>query len=131
LLVRIYQEGYGEGDSTSYNCHALRYIRTLQVDDTIKDFTDKPKKNNDRYRRMQSAVNASVAPVLNLWRDLDEQGISGSQGGLVPVDTVLDVHVLQSIAVLMGNDSIITSPSVGVTMSLPSWNLGTRVLQLS
>jgi hypothetical protein len=62
------------------NCHALR---CLQADDTIRDFMDKdfPKKTDDRYKRMQSAVNASVAPALNLWRDLDEQGISVSQGG--------------------------------------------------
>ena len=62
-----------------------------------KDF---PKKTNDRYKRMQSAVKA---PALNLWRDLDEQGISASQGGLVPVDTVLDV--LQRTVVLVGNAS--------------------------
>lgn len=84
------------------NCQALR---CLQADDTIRDFMDKdfPKKTDDRYKRMQSAVNASVAPALNLWRDLDEQGISASQGGLVPVDTVLDV--LQRTVVLVGNAS--------------------------
>ena len=41
--------------------------------------------------------------LLNLWQDLDEQGISASQGGLVPVDTVLDV--LQRTVVLVGNAS--------------------------
>ena len=84
------------------NCHALR---CLQADDTIKDFMDKdfPKKTDDRYKRMQSAVNASVAPALNLWRDLDEQGISTGQGGLVPVDSVLDV--IQRTVVLVGNAS--------------------------
>ena len=71
------------------------------MDDTIRDFMDKdfPKKTKDRYKRMQSAVNALVAPALNLWRDLDEQGISASQGGLVPVDTVRDV--LQRTVVLV------------------------------
>ena len=84
------------------NCQALR---CLQADDTIKDFMDKdfPKKTDDRYKRMQSAVNASVAPVLNLWQELDEQGISTSQGGLVPVEAVLDV--LQRTVVLVGNAS--------------------------
>ena len=48
-------------------------------------------------------MNTSVAPALNLWRDLDEQGISASQGGLEPVDTVLDV--LQRTVVLVGNAS--------------------------
>ena len=84
------------------NCHALR---CLQADDTIKDFMNRdfPKKTDDRYKRMQSAVNASVAPALNLWRDLDEQGFTAGQSGLVPVDTVLDV--LQRTVVLVGNAS--------------------------
>ena len=84
------------------SCQALR---CLQADDTIKDFMDKdfPKKTDDRYKRIQSAVNASVAPALNLWRELEEQGISTSQGGLVPVESVLDA--LQRTVVLVGNAS--------------------------
>lgn len=83
------------------NCHALR---CLKADDTIKDFMDRdfPKKTDDRYKRMQLVVNASVAPALNLWRELEEQGISASHDGLVPVDTVLDV--IQKM-VLVGNAS--------------------------
>ena len=64
---------------------------------------DFPKKTDDRYKRMQSTINASVAPVLNLWRELDEQGISTSQNGLVPVESVLEV--LQRTVVLVGNAS--------------------------
>ena len=84
------------------NCHALR---SLQADDTIKDFMDRdfPKKTDDRYKRMQLAVNASVAPALNLWQELEEHGISASHGGLVPVDTVLDV--IQRTVVSVGNAS--------------------------
>ena len=92
--------GDGEGGETPLpNCQALR---CLQAGDTIRDFMDKdfPKKAGDRYKRMQSAVNASVAPALNFWRDLDKQGISASQGGF---DTVL--NVLQRTVVLVGNAS--------------------------
>ena len=55
------------------NCHTLR---CLQADDTIKDFMDKDflKKTDDHYKRMQSALNMSVAQALNLQRDLEEQG---------------------------------------------------------
>ena len=47
------------------NCHALR---CLQTDDMTKDFMDKdfPKKIDDHYKMMQSAVNESVAPALKL-----------------------------------------------------------------
>ena len=83
------------------NCHTLR---CLQADDTIKDFmNDFSKKTDDRYKRMQSAVNASVAPALDLWQDLDKKGISTGQGGLVPVDSVLDV--IQRTVILVGNAS--------------------------
>lgn len=43
-------------------------------DDALKDFMGRefPKRMDDRYKRVQSTVNATVAPVLNSWRELEE-----------------------------------------------------------
>ena len=80
-------------------------LRCLQADDSVKDFMGKsfPKKFDDIYKRIQSSVNASAAPALNLWRDLHDQGFSGGQGNLMPVDTCLGM--IQRTLVLVGNAS--------------------------
>ena len=64
-----------------------------QVDDVIADFMGKdfPSKIDSQYRRMQRAVLASAAPAINLWVNLDQQQLTSGQGGLVPVDVVLEV----------------------------------------
>ena len=75
-----------------------------QADDVIADFMGKdfPSKIDSQYRRRQMAVLASAALAINLWVNLDQQLTSG-QGGLVPVDVVLEA--IQRSLVLVGNVS--------------------------
>ena len=80
-------------------------LRCPQADDVIADFMgrDFPSKIDSQYRRMQTAVLASAAPAINLWVNLDQQQLTSGQGGLVPVDVVLEV--IQRSLVLVGNAS--------------------------
>ena len=80
-------------------------LRCPQADDVIADFMGKdfPSKIDSQYRRMQTAVLASAAPAINLWVNLDQQQLTSGQGGLVPVDVVLEV--IQRSLVLVGNAS--------------------------
>ena len=80
-------------------------LKCLEADDAIVDFMGKnfPAKVDKQYKRMQTAIIATAAPALSLWKDLEDQGFTSGQGGLVPVDTVLDT--LQQSVVLIGNAS--------------------------
>ena len=80
-------------------------LKCLEADDAIVDFMGKnfPTKVDKQYKRMQTAIIAAAAPALGLWKDLDDQGFTSGQGGLMPVDTVLDT--LQRSIVLIGNAS--------------------------
>ena len=80
-------------------------LQCLKADDAVKDFMGKsfPKKLDDTYKRIQSLVNAAAAPVLGLWKDLEEQGFSGGNGSLMPVDSALEM--IQWTLVLIGNAS--------------------------
>ncbi len=80
-------------------------LKCLEADDAIVDFMGKgfPTKVDKQYKRMQTAVIAAAAPALCLWKELEEQGFTSGQGGLMPVDTVLDT--LQRSIVLIGNAS--------------------------
>lgn len=80
-------------------------LKCLEADDAIVDFMGKsfPSKVDKQYKRMQTAIIAAAAPALCLWKELDDQGFTSGQGGLMPVDTVLDT--LQRSIVLIGNAS--------------------------
>ena len=80
-------------------------LKCLEADDAIVDFMGKsfPTKVDKQYKRMQTAVITAAAPALCLWKELEEQGFTSGQGGLMPVDTVLDT--LQRSIVLIGNAS--------------------------
>ena len=80
-------------------------LKCLEVDDAIVDFMGKifPIKVDKQYKRMQTAIIVAAAPALYLWKELDNQGFTSGQGGLVPVDTVLDT--IQQSVVLIGNAS--------------------------
>ena len=80
-------------------------LKCLEADDAIVDFMGKnfPTKIDKQYKRMQSATIAAAAPALGLWKELEEQGFTSEQGGLVPASTVLDT--LQRSVVLIGNAS--------------------------
>lgn len=80
-------------------------LKCLQADDTIVDFMGKnfPTRVDKQYKLIQTAIIASVAHTLCLWKDLDDQGFISGQGGLVPIDIVIDI--LQMSIVLTGNAS--------------------------
>ena len=62
-----------------------------------------PTKPNTQLKRLQSTVIAAVTPILNLWAKLEEQELSTAQGGLIPVEVVLECF--QKTLVLLGNAS--------------------------
>ena len=62
-----------------------------------------PSKPDMQLKRLQSTVNAAAAPILNLWAELEEQELTTAQGGLVPVEVVLECF--QKTLVLLGNAS--------------------------
>ena len=73
-------------------------LKCLEADDAIVDFMGKsfPTKVNKQYKRMQTAIIAAATPALCLWKELEEQGFTSGQGGLIPVDTVLDTLKIDS-----------------------------------
>ena len=83
----------------------FRALCCLRVDDNFRDFLGGsfPKKMDDRYKRVQSSINAAAALALNLWKDLEEQGFTRGKGSLMPVDSTLDM--IQRTLVLTGNAS--------------------------
>ena len=73
------------------------------VDNVIVDYMGGsfPSKPGMQLKRLQSTVNA--APILNLWSELEEQELTTVQGGLVPVEVVLECF--QKTLVLLGDAS--------------------------
>ena len=80
-------------------------LKCLQADDSIVDFLgrDFPTKSDNQLKRVQSAILATAAPPLNMWRDLQEQGFTNSSHAAIPVHTVLES--IQKSLVLTGNAS--------------------------
>ena len=62
------------------------------ADNVIVDFMGGafPSKPDTQLKRLQSTVNATSAPILNLWAELERQELTTSaQGGLIPVEEIL------------------------------------------
>ena len=80
-------------------------LKCLQADDSIVDFLgrDFPTKSDNQLKQVQSAILATAAPPLNMWRDLQEQGFTNSSHAVIPVHTVLES--IQKSLVLTGNAS--------------------------
>ena len=62
-----------------------------------------PAKPNTQLKCLQSTVIAAAAPTLNLWAALEEQEVTTAQGGLIPVEVVLECF--QKTLVLLGSAS--------------------------
>jgi len=83
----------------------LPALTAPEADDVIVDFMGQsfPGKMDTQLKRVQSAILAAAAPMLNLWAQLEEQNLTSRQGGLVPVEVVLETF--QKPLVLLGNSS--------------------------
>ena len=62
-----------------------------------------PTKPDTQLKCLQSTVIAAAAPILNLRAALEEQEVTTAQGGLIPVEVVLECF--QKTLVLLGNAS--------------------------
>lgn len=88
--------------------HPLPDIPALQcprMDEVIMDFVGAsfPTRTESSLKRIPSSCIWSAASMLNLWIQLEEQGLDSNQGGLVPVEVILDT--IQRSLVLIGNAS--------------------------
>ena len=63
--------------------------------------TSFPTKSDNSLEQIQSTCISASAAMLNLWLQLEDQKMTSGQGGLVPVEVVL--NTIQKSAALTGN----------------------------
>ena len=59
--------------------------------------------SDKQLARIQASVLATYAPVINLWSQLEDQGLSGKPNDLIPVSEVLKIS--KTALMLIGNAS--------------------------
>ena len=62
-----------------------------------------PMSNDKQLARIQASVLATCAPLINLWSQLEDQGLSGKPNDLIPVSEVLKIS--KTTLMLIGNAS--------------------------
>ena len=76
-----------------------------ETDPLLADFLGKryPEQQDKQLSRIQTSILAACAPLTDLWSNLCDQGLSGEEDELIPVEEVL--KVIRASLALIGNSS--------------------------
>ena len=76
-----------------------------ETDSLLGDFLGKryPEQQDKQLSRIQTSILAACAPLTDLWSRLCDQGLSGEEDELIPVEEVL--KVIRASVALIGNSS--------------------------
>ena len=76
-----------------------------ETDPLLADFLGKryPEQQDKQLSRIQTSILAACAPLTDLWSKLCDQGLSGEEDELIPVEEVL--KIIRASLALIGNSS--------------------------
>ena len=71
----------------------LQVAKAPETDSLLEDFLGKryPEQQDKQLSRIQTPILAACAPLTDLWSRLWDQGLSGEEDELIPVEEVLKV----------------------------------------
>ena len=80
-------------------------VKAPETDPLLADFLGKryPEQQDKQLARVQTSILAACAPLTDLWSRLCDQGLSGEEDELIPVEEVL--KVIRASLALIGNSS--------------------------